>query len=91
MKPSVYQGFDYDAIVVGSGAGGGMAGHILTSAGQRVLMLEAGRDYDPVAETPMFQTAAQAPLMGTGTPDKPFGHYDATRGAEASRLELSTT
>src|SRR5690606_31775104 len=46
--------------------------------GAKVLMLEAGRNYDPVTETPMFQTAAQAPLRGSGTPEKPFGFYDAT-------------
>src|SRR5580704_4330191 len=33
----------YDAIVVGSGAGGGMAAHVLTSHGMQVLLLEAGR------------------------------------------------
>ena len=33
----------YDAIIVGSGASGGMAAYVLTKAGARVLMLEAGR------------------------------------------------
>jgi len=33
----------YDAIVVGSGAAGGMAAHVLTSRGLKVLMLEAGK------------------------------------------------
>lgn len=33
----------YDAIVVGSGAAGGMAAHVLTSRGLRVLLLEAGK------------------------------------------------
>jgi choline dehydrogenase-like flavoprotein len=33
----------YDAIVVGSGAAGGMAAHVLTTHGLKVLMLEAGR------------------------------------------------
>src|SRR5580693_5815 len=33
----------YDAIVIGSGAAGGMAAHVLTSHGMKVLMLEAGR------------------------------------------------
>jgi choline dehydrogenase-like flavoprotein len=46
--------------------------------GAKVLMLEAGRDYDPVKETPMFQTNGMAPLRGTNTPDKNFGFYDAT-------------
>src|SRR5258706_16012541 len=32
----------YDAIVVGSGAAGGKAAHVLTSQGMKVLMLEAG-------------------------------------------------
>jgi len=69
---------EHDVIVVGSGAGGGMASYVLACHGVRVLLLEAGRDYDPVSETPMFQTPAQAPLRGAGTSDKPFGFYDAT-------------
>jgi choline dehydrogenase-like flavoprotein len=68
----------YDVVVVGSGAGGAMAAHTLTKAGKRVLMLEAGRDYDPVTETPMFKEPRDAPLMGAPTPDKDFGFYDAT-------------
>ena len=68
----------YDAVVVGSGAGGATAAWVLVERGLRVLMLEAGRDYDPQAETPMFAGAAQAPLRGDGTPDKEFGYYDAT-------------
>lgn len=67
----------YDVIVVGSGAAGGQTAYTLTMDGARVLMLEAGRKYDPVSETPMFQTPDQAPLRETGTSDKPFGFYDA--------------
>src|ERR1041385_7188416 len=33
----------YDAVVVGSGAAGGMASHVLTSHGMKVLLLEAGK------------------------------------------------
>jgi len=69
---------DYDVIVVGSGAAGGQTAYTLTMEGAKVLMLEAGRDYDPVKETPMFQTNGQAPLRGAGTHDKPFGFHDAT-------------
>ena len=46
--------------------------------GARVLMLEAGRHYEPATETPMMQTNAEAPLRGAGTPEKPFGFWDAT-------------
>src|SRR5882757_6240151 len=68
----------YDVIIVGSGAGGGMSAYHLTKSGLKVLLLEAGRNYDPRVETPMFNTNAEAPLRGAGTPDKPFGFYDAT-------------
>src|SRR5436190_8878937 len=68
----------YDAIVVGSGAAGGMAAYVLARAGMKVLMLEAGRNYDALAETPMFQSNADAPLRATGTVDKPNGFFDAT-------------
>ena len=69
---------DYDVVVVGSGAGGAMAAYTLTKEGKKVLMLEAGRDYDPKTESPMFRTNAEAPLMGAGNVDKDFGFYDAT-------------
>ena len=69
---------DYDVIIVGSGAGGGQMAFTLTLAGIKCLMLEAGRGYDPVAETPMFQRRDQAPLLGSSTPDKEFGFLDAT-------------
>jgi len=68
----------YDVIVVGSGAAGGQTAYTLCMEGARVLMLEAGRRYAPETETPMFQTPDLAPLGGVGTPQKPFGFYDAT-------------
>ena len=68
----------YDVIIVGSGAAGGQSAYVLSLAGAKVLMLEAGRNYDPVSETPMLNTHAQAPLRGAGTHEKPFGFYDAT-------------
>ena len=68
----------YDVIVVGSGAAGGQTAYTCTMAGAKVLMLEAGRNYDPVTETPMFQVHSQAPLRNAPTRDKPYGFYDAT-------------
>lgn len=70
----------YDVIVVGSGAGGGMAALILALNGVKVLMIEAGRNYEPQKETAMFHTPEMAPLRGTSTPDKPFGFYDCNIG-----------
>src|ERR1043165_7428493 len=35
----------YDAVIVGSGAAGGMAAHVLTGLGCKVLLLEAGRKF----------------------------------------------
>ena len=72
------QTHEYDAIVVGSGAGGAMAAYVLCKQGHKVLMLEAGRNYDPKTETPMFKRKGEAPLMGASNVDKDFGFYDAT-------------
>jgi choline dehydrogenase-like flavoprotein len=68
----------YDVIVVGSGAAGGQSAYTLCMDGAKVLMLEAGRNYSPETETPMFRTPDLAPLGAVGTPDKPFGFFDAT-------------
>ena len=46
-KPNKEQ---YDAIIVGSGAGGGMASKILSEAGLSVAVVEAGSDFDPAKE-----------------------------------------
>ena len=46
QEPEVDLTRTYDAIVVGSGAAGGMAAHVLTSQGLKVLLLEAGKKVD---------------------------------------------
>ena len=45
-NPEVDLNTTYDAVVVGSGAAGGMAVHVLTSHGLKVLLLEAGKYQD---------------------------------------------
>jgi choline dehydrogenase-like flavoprotein len=68
----------YDAIIVGSGAGGGIAAYVLTQAGAKCLMLEAGSWYDTAKQSKMFQWNYEAPHRGAATPEKPFGYFDAT-------------
>jgi choline dehydrogenase-like flavoprotein len=68
----------YDVIVVGSGAAGGQAAYTLCMEGAKVLMLEAGRNYDAVKEPNMFALPNQAPLRDAATPDKQHDFFDAT-------------
>jgi len=42
-EPEVNLTREYDAVIIGSGAAGGMAAHVLTSHGLQVLLLEAGK------------------------------------------------
>ncbi|TDQ79184.1 GMC oxidoreductase [Sphingobacterium yanglingense] len=69
----------YDAIVVGSGAGGGMAGYILAHAGLKVLMLEAGPFYDPAKDAMQLRWPWESPRRGAST-TRPFGDFDAAYG-----------
>ncbi len=68
----------YDVVVVGSGAGGGIAAHVLTLAGAKVCMLEAGGDYNTAKQSDMFKWNYDAPHRAAGSKAKPFGYYDAT-------------
>jgi choline dehydrogenase-like flavoprotein len=61
----------YDAIVVGSGAAGGMAAHVLTSRGLKVLLLEAGRKLDFEGELRSMEWPYDHPRRG----DMPPGHH----------------
>ncbi|GGH11216.1 GMC family oxidoreductase [Sphingobacterium alkalisoli] len=70
---------EYDAIIVGSGAGGGMAGYILAHAGQKVLMLEAGPYFDPAKDALQLRWPWESPRRGAST-TRPFGDFDAAFG-----------
>jgi choline dehydrogenase-like flavoprotein len=54
----------YDAVVVGSGAAGGMAAHVLTSHGMKVLLLEAGKKLDIDKELKSMQWPYDHPRRG---------------------------
>ncbi len=56
----------YDVIIVGSGAGGGMAAYNLTKAGAKCLMLEAGGWYDAAKDSKWLEWEYDAPLHGGG-------------------------
>jgi choline dehydrogenase-like flavoprotein len=58
----------YDAIVVGSGAAGGMAAYALASQGVKVLCLEAGPRIDPAKDFYTHKFPFEWPYRGNGKP-----------------------
>ncbi|MCH7398299.1 GMC family oxidoreductase [Belliella sp. DSM 107340] len=72
----------YDVIIVGSGAGGGMASKILSEAGLAVAVIEAGGDFDPAKDEDRTQLRYpwESPRRGNGTRIRPFGDFDAAIG-----------
>ena len=72
---------EYDVIIVGSGAGGGMATKILSEAGLSIALVEAGPHFDPANPDQMTQMKwpYESPRRGGGT-TRFFGDYDQAYG-----------
>ena len=72
---------EYDVVIVGSGAGGGMATKILSEAGLSIAIVEAGPYYDPANPDQMTQMKwpYDSPRRGAGT-TRPFGDFDQAYG-----------
>lgn len=71
----------FDVIIVGSGAGGGMATKQLADAGLNVAVVEAGPFFDPADPKTMTQLKQpyDSPRRGAGT-DRAFGAWDMSYG-----------
>lgn len=70
----------HDVIIVGSGAGGGMAAYALTQSGVNALLLEAGGPWYASRDSKMLIPSYESPRRGAATRLRPFGEFDACDG-----------
>jgi len=68
----------YDVVIVGSGAGGGMAAYTLANVGLSVALLEAGPDYDPAKNVTQLKWPWESLRRGGASKYRPFGDFDAS-------------
>jgi len=57
-----------------------MAAHVLTRAGARVVLLEAGGMWDNRVDSAMLTWAHESPRRGKPTAERPFGEFDGCVG-----------
>ena len=71
----------YDVVIVGSGAGGGMATKILTDNGLTVALMEAGPHFDPANPDQQLHLKwpYESPRRGRGS-TRAFGDFHASYG-----------
>ncbi len=71
----------YDVIIVGSGAGGGMATKVLSEAGLKVAVVEAGPYFDPAdpEQKTQLKWPWESPRRGANTV-RAFGEFDSAYG-----------
>ena len=71
----------YDVVIVGSGAGGGMATKILAEARLKVAVVEAGPYFDPAnpEQQTQFKWPYESPRRGASN-KRPFGDFDTAYG-----------
>ena len=72
---------EYDVVIVGSGAGGGMSARILAENGLNIAIVEAGPYFDPQdnAQKTQLRWPYESPRRGANT-TRPFGDYNAAFG-----------